>query len=73
MNFDTTADFRNMTSRELHRWGVEDVAYVRKVTENGAAAYAVYAADGTPLGVMATRELAFAALKQHDLEPVSVH
>jgi hypothetical protein len=36
-------------------------------------AWAAYAADGTRLGLMPTRELAFAALKQHDLEPVSVH
>lgn len=66
-------DLRRLSSQEFYALGVPDLAYVKKVTENDASAYAVFAADGRPLGVMATRELAFAALKQHDLEPVSVH
>lgn len=66
-------DLRSLSSRELYALGVQQLAYVKKVSENGAEAYAVFAADGTQLGVMATRELAFAALKQHDLEPLSVH
>jgi hypothetical protein len=43
------------------------------VTVDGTLAFGAYAADGTPLGAMPSRELAFAALKQHDLEPVNVH
>jgi hypothetical protein len=64
---------RSLTSRELYALGVQQLAYVKRVSENGADAYGLFAADGTPLAVMATRELAFAALKQHDLEPMSVH
>ncbi|HYB57543.1 MAG TPA: DUF1150 family protein [Alphaproteobacteria bacterium] len=70
---DASDDLRTITSRELYALGMRELAYVKKVSENGADAYAVFAADGTQLGLMATRELAFAALKQHDLEPVSVH
>ncbi len=66
-------NFRHLTARELYALGVENVAYVKTVTENGVMAWAAYAADGTRLGLMPTRELAFAVLKQHDLEPVSVH
>ncbi|HLI10914.1 MAG TPA: DUF1150 family protein [Alphaproteobacteria bacterium] len=66
-------DLRHLTSQELHALGIQDIAYVKKITEDGVTAFAVHAADGTRLGVMATRELAFAALRQHDLEPVSVH
>ncbi|HXQ65732.1 MAG TPA: DUF1150 family protein [Alphaproteobacteria bacterium] len=66
-------DLRTITSRELYVLGLQELAYVKKVSEKGADAYAVFAADGTQLGLMATRELAFATLKQHDLEPVSVH
>lgn len=66
-------NLRHISARELYALGVEHVAYVKTVTENGATAWAVHAADGTRLGLMPTRELAFAALKQHDLEPVSVH
>ena len=66
-------NLRRMTAREFYAWGVQDVAYVKTVTENGVIAWAAYAADGTRLGLMPSRELAFAALKQHNLEPVSVH
>ena len=69
---DQTND-RRMTARELYALGVENVSYVKSVVENGVIAWAAYAADGTRLGLMPTRELAIAALKQHDLEPVSVH
>jgi hypothetical protein len=70
---DASNDLRDITSRELYALGVQELAYVKKVTEKGAEGYAVFAADGTQLGLMASRELAFAALKQHDLEPMSVH
>jgi len=70
---DATAQLRSMSARELYALGMQQLAYVKPVTENGTVAYAVFAADGTQLGLMATRELAFAALRQHDLEPMSVH
>ena len=66
-------DLRSLTPRELYALGIQQLAYVKRVSENGTEAFAVFAADGSQLGVMATRELAFAALRQHDLEPVSVH
>jgi hypothetical protein len=69
----TIQNLRHMSSREFSTFGVQDIAYVRPVTVDGTAVFGAYAADGTPLGALATRELAFAALKQHDLEPVSVH
>jgi hypothetical protein len=69
----TIQNLRHMSSREFSAFGVQDIAYVRPVTVDGATAFGAYAADGTPLGAMPSRELAFAALKQHDLEPVSVH
>ncbi|MEE8532323.1 MAG: DUF1150 family protein, partial [Alphaproteobacteria bacterium] len=33
----------------------------------------IHAADGTVLGVTVDRDTAFAAARQNDLEPVSVH
>ena len=35
--------------------------------------YALHAADGTRVAVVDTREEAFIAARQHDMEPVSVH
>ena len=69
----TVDSLRTLSSRELYALGIQDVAYVKKVREDGVEAFAVHAADGTRLGLLATRELAIAALKQHDLEPLSVH
>ena len=66
-------DLRQLSAREFTALGLQHIAYVRPVTVEGKDAFGAFAADGTPLGAMATRELAFAALKQHDLEPVSVH
>lgn len=49
------------------------VAYVKAVTVEGIKAYAIYLADGTQLAIAPTREVAFAAVRQHELEPASVH
>ncbi len=53
--------------------GTPLLAYVRPLVIEDAERWAIFAADGTGLGVVATRERAFAAARQHDLEPVAVH
>lgn len=35
--------------------------------------YAVHAADGTPLAIVDSRDMAFSGARQYDMEPVSVH
>ena len=49
------------------------MAYVKETMVDGNAAFAVHAADGTPLTVMNNRDEAFAVCVQNDLEPVSAH
>ena len=49
------------------------VAYIKAVIVDGARAYAIHAADGTALAIVKNRDVAFAAVRQHELEPVSVH
>ena len=53
--------------------GLNDLAYVKRALVDGARVWAVHAADGTPLTTLNTRETAFAAVRQHALDPVSVH
>lgn len=53
--------------------GVGDVAYVKAKEVDGRQVFAIHSADGNEVGVVAGRELAFVAVRQHDLEPVSVH
>ena len=64
---------RQMSSRELALFGMQDLAYVKAVLIDGATAFAVHAADGTQITVLPDREIALATLRQHDLEPLSVH
>ena len=64
---------RHMSSRELALFGMQDLAYVKPVLVNGISAFAVHAADGTQITVLPDREIALATLRQHDLEPLSVH
>ncbi len=64
---------RQLSARELGLLGVNDVAYVKRIVDDGSEAYAVHAADGTRIAVLANRNLAFAVVRQNDMEPVSVH
>ena len=69
----TVDSLRTLSSRELYALGIQDVAYVKKVREDGVEAFAVHAADGTRLGLLPTRDIAVSALLEHDLEPVALH
>ena len=63
-----------LTPRALAQLGLQHLAYIRQVrAEEGAEGYMICAADGTPLGIAERREGAIAAVRQHGLEPVSVH
>ena len=61
------------TAQALLAWGVEDVAYVRPTEADGKAAFAICTADGSEIAVFDDRDVAFAACRQHELEPLSVH
>ena len=64
---------RAISPRGLAALGTPDVAYMRPVaTPDGRMAVGIFAADGNPLGVVATRDRALAVLADLDLEPVSL-
>ena len=58
---------------DLGAYGMETHAYIKTVTVDGQKHHSVHAADGTPLIVIPERDIAFATVRQHDLEPASVH
>jgi hypothetical protein len=64
---------KQMSARELALFGMQDLAYIKAVVIDGATGYAVHAADGTQIAMLPNRDVAFATVRQHDLEPVSVH
>ena len=69
----TSEQMRQMTANDLAMLGVQHIAYVKPVTVDGTAGFAIHAADGTQMAVIGDREVAFAVVRQNELEPVSVH
>jgi hypothetical protein len=64
---------RNMTAQDLAVLGLEDLAYLRAVSFEGAEGFGIFAADGTQVAFAPTRALAEFTVREHNLEPVSVH
>lgn len=64
---------RDITAEALANFGAPELAYIRPVETPVGPAFGIFAANGTQVGVVPDREVAFAAARQHDLEPVSVH
>ena len=65
--------FPTFTPQEFALLGLQDIAYVKRIIVNDAPAFAVCAADGTQIAVLNDYQVALAAVRQHDLEPLSVH
>ncbi len=57
--------------------GLRDFAYIKPLAvgegETSKLIYEIHTADGTAVGAAESRELAFAAVRQNGLEPVSAH
>jgi hypothetical protein len=66
-------DIRQLSAHQLAKLGVSLIAYVKPVIMEGAAAFAIHAADGTPMAVAGDRDVADAAIRQHEMVPLSVH
>ncbi|WP_207482203.1 DUF1150 family protein [Arenibaculum pallidiluteum] len=70
----TTPEFlRRLSTKDFASFGLDDLAYVKRVETDEGEGFAIHAADGTPLAVVPERDVAFATVRQNDLEPVSVH
>jgi hypothetical protein len=64
---------KELSDSELGLLGMEDVAYIKPVVVDGSDVFAVHAANGTQIAVIADRDVAFVVVRQHGMEPVSVH
>ena len=60
-------DIRHLTVEQLAGLGVSQIAYVKPVMMNGTRHFAIHAADGTPMAVADDEEVAFAAIRQHEM------
>jgi hypothetical protein len=62
-----------MSQADFAAWGVPEVAFIKRVVVDQEEGWSIHAADGTQMGLAPSREIAFAAVRQHELEPLSVH
>lgn len=59
--------------QNLAAYGMHRLIYIKPIQVDERTFHALYAADGTQLLVVEARALAEATIRQHALEPVSVH
>lgn len=64
---------RELSDTDWARFGLQQIAYIRPVLVKGVKAMAIHAADGTPIGAAPDAQLAIAAIREHEMEAVSVH
>ena len=64
---------RDLSPQDFLLLGINDLAYVKKGLVDDKEAYLVFSADGTQIATMGGREIAFAAVRQNGMEPLSVH
>jgi hypothetical protein len=69
----TKRTVRAISPKAFASLGIENLAYLKRNVVRGEARFAAHAADGSLLMEFADRPIAEAALRQHDLEPLSVH
>jgi len=69
-----TNELARMNPEAFARLGLGGLAYIRPVqTPQGGMAWGIFGADGAALAVAPDRDLAVAAVVQHEMAPVSVH
>ncbi|HEX4171573.1 MAG TPA: DUF1150 family protein [Acetobacteraceae bacterium] len=66
-------DIHSISPQQLAMLGMQQIAYIKPVVVNGATAFAIHAADGTPMAIAEGREVALEAIVQHEMVPALVH
>jgi len=69
----TIFDIHTISTEELATLGMEEIAFVKPVMTEKGPAFAIHAADGTPMAIASDSMLAQAAIIQHDMVPNLVH
>jgi hypothetical protein len=63
----------SMTPKNFAALGLNELAFLKPVIDEGKPAYGIFSANGVAIGVAPDRDTAAAATIQHDMTPVSVH
>ncbi|SME93121.1 hypothetical protein SAMN06265365_101557 [Tistlia consotensis] len=73
MNQHRSQDFEPLSQQDFLAFGLNDVAYLRDVETEDGVVVGIFAADGTRMAVMKDLSTAAAAVRQNEMEPLSVH
>lgn len=68
-----TFNIRHLTENQFAELGVSHVAYVKPVMTEGKIVFAIHAANGAPMALAEDRNVALAAIAQHEMMPALVH
>jgi hypothetical protein len=66
-------DIRHISAEQLAELGVARLAYVKPVEVNGTQGFAIHAANGAPMALVAERDVAIALIAQHEMVAALVH
>lgn len=69
----TVLDIHHISPAQLAALGMEQIAFVKPVMTDQGPAFAIHAADGTPMAIASNAPLAAAAIIQNDMVPTLVH
>jgi hypothetical protein len=64
---------RVLSPQDFLMLGINDVAYVKKELQAEREVFVIHSADGNSITAMNNHDVAFAAVRQNGLEPLSVH
>ncbi len=74
MESQTTTLFTPLADEAFRGLGTQQIAYVKAINlPDGAHAFGIFSADGKPIAAAPSFEIAQALIRQHELEPASVH
>jgi hypothetical protein len=66
-------DIRHISAEQLAELGIARLAYVKPVEVNGTSGFAIHAANGAPMALVAERDVAVALIMQHEMVAALVH
>lgn len=65
--------FREISAEALATLGAPQIVYIKPLHEDKTGRYAIHAADGQPIAVLANREAAWSAAVENNMLPSSLH
>ena len=66
-------DIHNISAVQLQLLGLTQLAYVKPVQTKDGRAFAIHAADGTPMALATDPATAIAAIHEHNMAAALVH